>query len=93
VQTGVQTIARQIKPVEGFKDSFLYKTQVHLLLQTEYEWKRFSFGLRYLKDLQPYIKYTKPDGDINTKKNQALEFVVRYRLWQSPHPASPGKGR
>jgi hypothetical protein len=83
VQTGAQTIARQIKPIEGFTDSFLYKTQVHVLLQTDYQWKRFSLGLRYLKDIQPYIKYTRPDGGINTKKNQALEFVIRYRLWQS----------
>jgi hypothetical protein len=62
-------------------------------LQTDYQWKRFSWGLRYLKDIQPYIKYTKPNGDINTKKNQALELVIRYRLWQSSQQASAGKGR
>jgi hypothetical protein len=93
VLTGAQTFARKIKPIEGFKDSFLYKTQVHVLLQTDYQWKRFSWGLRYLKDIQPYIKYTKPNGDINTKKNQALELVIRYRLWQSSQQASAGKGR
>jgi hypothetical protein len=83
IQTQVETLSREIVQIKHFTDSFLYKTQVHLLLQTEYQWKRFTFGLRYTKDVQPYIKYTKPDGVINTEKNQTMQLLVRYRLWSS----------
>lgn len=80
-----QTVSntKQIVPIRHFTDSFLYKTQVHALLQADYQWRRFSLGLRYTKDIQPYIKYTKPDGSVDEEKNQSLQFIVRYRLWQS----------
>lgn len=81
--TQTTTTFKQIIPVKHFVDSFLYKTQVHVLLNADYQWKKFSFGLRYTKDIQPYIKYTKPDGTVDEEKNQSLQFIVRYRLWQS----------
>jgi hypothetical protein len=77
------TNVKQIIPMKHFNDSFLYKTQVHVLLQADYQWKRFSFGLRYTKDVQPYIKFTNPDGTVDEKRNQALQLMVRYRIWQS----------
>ena len=83
LQTQTEIVNKQIIPVKNFTDSFLYKTQVHLLLQADYEWKRLSFGLRYTKDMQPFIKYTKPDGAIDEEKNQTLQFILRFRLWQS----------
>jgi hypothetical protein len=82
-QTQFLSTIKQIIPVKHFTDSFLYKTQVHALLQADYHWKKFSFGLRYTKDIQPYIKYTKPDGTVDEEKNQSLQFIIRYRLWQS----------
>lgn len=82
-QTQAVSSIKQIIPVKHFTDSFLYKTQVHALLQADYHWKKFSFGLRYTKDIQPYIKYTKPDGTVDEEKNQSLQFIIRYRLWQS----------
>lgn len=81
--TQAASTSKQIIPVRRFTDSFLYKTQVHVLLQADYQWKSLSFGLRYTKDIQPYIKYTRPDGTIDEEKNQSLQFMVRYRLWQS----------
>ena len=82
-QTQTVSTIKQIIPVKHFTDSFLYKTQVHVLLQADYHWRKFSFGLRYTKDMQPYIKYTKPDGTVDEEKNQSLQFMIRYRLWQS----------
>ena len=82
-QTQAVSSIKQIIPVKHFTDSFLYKTQVHALLQADYHWKKFSFGLRYTKDIQPYIKYTRPDGTIDEEKNQSLQFILRYRLWNS----------
>lgn len=83
LQTGNETITRNLAPVKGFKDSFLYKTTAGILLQTDYHWKRFSLGLRYTQNFQPFIKYTKPDGSILDEKTQALQAVLRFRLWSS----------
>jgi hypothetical protein len=52
-------------------------------MQADYQWRKFSFGLRYTRDVQPYIKYTRPDGTVNEEKNQSLQLIVRYRIWKS----------
>ena len=83
LQTRSETVFRQIDRVHHFTDSFLYKTQVHFLLQAGYEWKRFSLGLRFTKDIQPYIRYTKPNGQVNEEKNQTIQVILRYGLWKS----------
>lgn len=83
IQTQVETISRQIVPIQHFTDSFLYKTQVHVLFQTEYQWKRLTVGIRYTRDLQPYIRYTRPDGEIREERNQSLLLTARFRLWKS----------
>jgi len=80
-QTQTSTNFKEIIHIKHFTDSFLYKTQVHLLVQADYQWKRFSFGFRYTKDIQPYIKYTKPDGTVDEEKNQSLQLMIRYRIW------------
>jgi hypothetical protein len=81
VQTRATSSVKEIIPVRQFTDSFLYKTQVHVLMQADYQWKKFSFGLRYTKDVQPYIRYTRPDGTVDEEKNQSLQLIVRYRLF------------
>ena len=68
---------------KGYTDSFLYKTNTSLLLQTDYHVDRWSFGLRYLQDVQPYLTYTLPDGVKKDKRNASLELLVRYRLFRS----------
>ena len=82
-QTQTATNFKEIIHIKHFTDSFLYKTQVHFLVQADYQWKKFSFGLRYTKDIQPYIKYTRPDGTVDEEKNQSLQLMIRYRIWQS----------
>jgi hypothetical protein len=82
LMTQTQAVNRKINRIQNFTDSFLYKTQVHLLLQAGYEWKRVGVGLRFTKDIQPYIRYTKPDGQINEEKNQTLQLILRYDLWK-----------
>jgi hypothetical protein len=66
--------------VKGYNDSFLYNSTAGVLLQTDYHWKRVSFGLRYTRNLQPFIKYTKPDGAVLEEKNGVLQAVLRLRL-------------
>ncbi|HEV7333359.1 MAG TPA: hypothetical protein VGN63_20150 [Flavisolibacter sp.] len=79
--TGGDSIAMQVVPVKGYKDSFLYQSTAGIILQTDYHWRRISLGLRYTKNLQPFIKYTQPDGTVFTKKNQVLQAVLRFRLF------------
>ena len=82
-QTTAQSVVKQIVPIAGYTDSFLYKSNMYLVVQSNYDRPRFSIGLRYTKGIQPYIRYTLPDGAITDKKNWALEFFVRFRLWKS----------
>jgi len=51
---------QRIIRVKHFTDSFLYKTHVHTFIQADYQWKRFSIGVSYTRDLQPYVRYAKP---------------------------------
>ncbi|HUC82257.1 MAG TPA: hypothetical protein VMR70_15235, partial [Flavisolibacter sp.] len=81
VQTGTETITRNVAAVKGYKDSFLYKTTAGILLQTDYHWKRFSLGMRFTQNLQPFIKYTRPDGTIADEKNKVLQAILRFRLF------------
>lgn len=87
IQTQSETVSKKLVNIKHFTDSFLYKTQMHVLLQTEYHWKRFAFGIRYTCDVQPFIKYKKPDGNINTEKNQTIQLMARFRIWQSQRKA------
>ena len=81
--SSLQTITAEKLPIKGFTDSFLYKTQTSLLLQAAYEKNKWSFGLRYLQDVQPFITYTLPNGEKNDKRNASLELIIRYRLFRS----------
>ncbi|MCW3073411.1 MAG: hypothetical protein JWP69_480 [Flaviaesturariibacter sp.] len=81
--TGIQTSMANTIRVPRFTDSFLYKTQVQFLVQTEYQLGRLSVGLRYKRDAQAYIRYTKPDGTILSERGEALEAILRFRLWKS----------
>jgi len=84
VVTQATNSVKEIILVKHFTDSFLYRNQWRILMQLGYQWRKFSVSLRYTRDLQPYIKYTRPDGNVTEEKNQSLQFLLRYKLWQSP---------
>ncbi|TCZ72782.1 hypothetical protein [Flaviaesturariibacter aridisoli] len=69
--------------VPGYRDSFLYRSQWQLVLQTEVGWRRWGLGLRYRSDLQPFLRYTQPDGTVSDVSNEAFEATLRFRVWQS----------
>lgn len=83
LQTGAESFQRNLTPVQGYKDSFLYKTTAGILIQTDYQWKRFSLGLRYTQNIQPFMKYTRPDGQVLDEKNKVLQAILRIRLWSN----------
>ena len=77
-----ETSSSQLLPA-GYQDSFLYRSLAGMQVQVNYHWRKFSFGLRYSADLQPFIKYTEPSGEIATRKDKRLEILARYRIWRS----------
>lgn len=79
----VNTAVQQVVPVTGYTDSFFYRSRTCLHMQADYQWRRLSLGVRYTKDVQPYIKYTMPDGAVASRKNWSLQFILRFRLWKS----------
>ncbi len=83
INTGEETMVEKIEPVMGSRDSLLVrnKSVVGVLLQTDYQWKRFTIGLRYTKSLQPYIRYYTLVNE-RKEKNQTLEATLRFRLWK-----------
>ncbi|HEV8286955.1 MAG TPA: hypothetical protein VGQ09_21745 [Chitinophagaceae bacterium] len=64
-------------------DSNFVKSYFHGVFETQYKWKRFSFGARYAFGLQPYIKFKLPAGSEQQEKNNSLNLFLRYELWRS----------
>ncbi len=85
IQSQEEQTSFKILPA-GYTNSFLYKTTTGWMLQTNYEWRRLSFGIRWSADMQPYIKYTKPSGEIKDHRNQSLDLVLKIRLWKAGIP-------
>lgn len=75
--------SKKIVQVPASSDSFFTKSQVHILFQTEYQWRRWGGGVRYTKGLQPFIKYIDAGGVFRKETNQSLQFFLRFRIWQS----------
>lgn len=63
--------------------SVFTSSQLHALVETQYEWKRFSLGLRYTQGLVPFIRYQEPTGVLREEKNRSLQAFIRFRIWKS----------
>lgn len=66
------------------KPGSFFKNHIQWCAEVQYQWRRLTAGMRYSSDINPYIQYK----DINTgntleKKATALNFFLRYNLWQS----------
>jgi hypothetical protein len=60
------------------------KSYFQFMLETQYTWKRFSFGVRYSRGLQPYLTFTSPvTGQTQKERNASLQIFLRYELWRS----------
>lgn len=83
-QTLVDTvIGKTIQSIKKDSLSFFTNSQMHLLLQTNYQWKNFTLGLTYTKALQPFIKYTDNNGLPKKETNQSFHVFLRYEFWRS----------
>jgi hypothetical protein len=81
-------VSKKLVQVPPTSDSFFTRSQIHLLFQTEYEWRRLGIGLRYTRGLQPFLKYTDANGVLKQEKNTSLQLFLRFRVWNSKIPAN-----
>ncbi len=68
--------------VRDKNDSLFRSSNLQLLLETQYRWKRLSVGVRFTQGLQPFIEYTDAQGQKQQQKNHAFKLFVRYELWR-----------
>ncbi|MFT3981312.1 MAG: hypothetical protein QM687_12630 [Ferruginibacter sp.] len=65
-------------------DGRFVKNNFQWSAQAEYNWKRLFLGLRYSRDIKPYINYIDPEMGIGKNKYaQAFNIYLRYELWRS----------
>lgn len=76
-------ISKNIVTVSNDSSTALVKSWWQGVIQTQYQWKRFSIGARYSFGLQPYIRFTLPNQPLQEEKNSSLQLFLRYELWKS----------
>ena len=76
-------ISKNIVKVSNDSSTALVKSWWQGVVQTQYQWKRFSIGARYSFGLQPYIKFRLPNQPLQEEKNNSLQIFLRYELWRS----------
>ncbi|MBO9657478.1 MAG: hypothetical protein J7527_01505 [Chitinophagaceae bacterium] len=59
----------------------LSRSYFQALIESQYQWKKFSFGARYTFGLSPYLKFSLPGEAERKERNQSLQFFIRYNLW------------
>ncbi|MBC7424372.1 MAG: hypothetical protein H7334_13080 [Ferruginibacter sp.] len=80
---GIDTLISSLF-VKDKDDSIFTKNNFQWLFETQYIWKRFSFGAMYVRDIKPYIEFmNSSSGLIEKKKSYSANIFIRYELWRS----------
>jgi hypothetical protein len=67
--------------------------EVRLMLEANYYFNRFTFGLRYNQAFNNYADFrVDPTTPYTFDKNKALQFYLRYNLWENVRRRPNGKG-
>jgi hypothetical protein len=77
-----QVLSKGIVVTKSDSSGSFEKSYVQGIFETQYRWKRFSFGARYTFGLQPYITITLPNQPEKKEKNSNILIFVRYELWR-----------
>ncbi|MEO6733718.1 MAG: hypothetical protein ABIN01_21020 [Ferruginibacter sp.] len=64
-------------------DSNFTKYYFQGTIETQYRWRKFSLGVRYVAALQPYLLFTLPGGALQKEKSSSLQLFLRYEWWKS----------
>jgi hypothetical protein len=62
----------------------LSRSEWRLFLETNYQWRRWTLGLRYEQALKTYLP-TQIDGTKSTERNASFSIHVYYDLWERSH--------
>jgi hypothetical protein len=69
------------------------RAEVRLMLEMNYYFNRFTFGLRYNQAFNNYVDFRLDNMSPYTfDKNKALQFYLRYNLWEDVRRKPNGKG-
>lgn len=60
----------------------LSKSYLQGLIESQYQWKRFSFGARYTFGLSSYLHFTLPGQPERKETNRSLQLFIRYQLFK-----------
>jgi hypothetical protein len=78
------TVVSKVVITESIDSATEFKKSYWLgIIETQYQWKRFSLGARYTFGLQPYIQFTLPGGSQQKERSQSIQVFLRYQLWRS----------
>lgn len=67
-------------------------SEFRVLLDANYYFNKFTVGLRYNQALTNYINsQLMPGSPYTFEKNRALQFYLRYNLWEERRKATSGK--
>lgn len=81
--TGTDTLLSKIvQPERRDTSSEFKKSFLQAVIESQYKWKRFSFGARYTFGLQPFIEFTLPGGALQNEKMNSLQLFIRFELWR-----------
>lgn len=77
-----QVLSKGIVVTKSDSSGSFERSYIQGIFETQYRWKRFSFGARYTFGLQPYITITLPNQPEKKEKNSNILIFVRYELWK-----------
>ena len=67
-------------------------TEMRLMFDANYYWNKFTVGLRYNQALSNYVSIrAAPSSPYTFDKNKALQFYMRYNLWEDKKRKNTGK--
>lgn len=80
--TQVDSLVSKVIAKDDTAGSVFKKSYWQAVFETQYKWKRFSFGARYAFGLEPYIQFTLPGQGTRQERNHSLQLFIRYELWR-----------
>ena len=75
-------LSKFIQKVKRDTTTEFKKSWFQAIIETQYQWKRFSLGARYSIGLQPYIIYTLPGKLPQQEKSNSFQLFIRYEFWR-----------
>ena len=91
---GNDSLSTETKSVKGDSAYKKIKTQeFRFLVDANYTWQHFIFGVRYNQALSKFIHVEISPGQVTQARNSSLQIYLRYILWDSrkKKPLLPAK--